>query len=72
MAYIFWFKKDEVYKTLPHPYFGSLSSSDSTTLSSNTFEVSNIYNCHFIEVYCLNAYLLFAVITQPPVYMAME
>ena len=62
MAYIFWFEKDLVYKTLPQGYFGSLSSSDSTTLSSNTFEVSNIYDCHFIEVYCLNAYLLFAAI----------
>ena len=30
-------------------YFGSLSSSESTTLSSNTFEVSNIYNCHLID-----------------------
>ena len=39
--------------TLHQGYFDSLSSSDSTTLSSNTFEVSNIYNCHFIEVYCL-------------------
>ena len=47
-----------MYKTLPQGYFGSLSSSDSTTLSSHTFEVSNIYNCHFIEVYCLNEYLL--------------
>ena len=62
MAYIFWSKKDVVYKTLPQGYFGSLLSSDSTTLSSNTFEVSNIYNCHFIEVYCLNADLLFAAI----------
>ena len=51
-----------MYKTLSQGYFGNLSSSDSTTLSSNAFEVSNIYNCHFIEVYCLNAYLLFAVI----------
>ena len=51
-----------MYKTLPHGYFGSLSSSDSTTLCSNTFEVSNINNCHFIEVYCFNAYFLFAAI----------
>ena len=45
-----------------HGYFGNLSSSDNTTLSSNTYEVSNIHNCHFIEVHCLNAYLLFAAI----------
>ena len=57
-----------MYKTLPQGYFGSLSSSDSTSLSSNTFEVSNIYNCHFIEVFCfievfgLNAYMLLAAI----------
>ena len=51
-----------MYKTLPQGYFGSLSSSDSTTLSSNTFEVSNIYNFHFIEVYFLNAFVLFAAI----------
>ena len=62
MAYIFLFEKDAVYKTLPQGYFGSLSSGDSTTLSSNTLEVSNIYNCHFKEVYWLNAYLLFAAI----------
>ena len=41
-------------------YFGSPLSSDSTTLSSNAFEVSNIYNCNIIEVYCLNAYWFFA------------
>ena len=51
-----------MYKTLPQGYFGSLSSSDSTTLTSNTFEVSNIYDSHFIEVYCLNAYFLFVAI----------
>ena len=44
----------------PQGYFGGQFSSDSTILSSNTFEVSNIYNCHIIEVYCLNAYLKFA------------
>ena len=33
---------------------------DSNTLSSNTFAVSSIYNCNIIDVYCLNAYGLFA------------
>ena len=51
-----------MYKTLSQGYFGSLSSSDSTTKSSYTFAVSNIYICHFIEMYYLNAYLLFAAI----------
>ena len=62
MAYLYFgFSKNVVYKTLPKGYFGGPFSSDSTKLSSNTFEVSNIYNCHFIEVYCFkNAYLLFA------------
>ena len=40
-------------------YFGGPFSSYSIVLSSDTFEISNIYNCHIIEVYCLNAYLMF-------------
>ena len=31
----------------------------SNALSSNTFEVSNIYNCNIIGVYCLSGYRLF-------------
>ena len=39
--------------------FGSPLFSDSTAVSSNTFEVSNIHNCNNIGLYCLNAYWLF-------------
>ena len=49
-----------MYETLPRGYFASTLSSDSTALSSNQFDVSDIYNCNIIGVYCLNAYWLFA------------
>ena len=58
MAYIFWFQKTVVYKTPRKGTFGSPLSSDSTTLSSNTFEVSNIYNCHIIDVYLFKCILV--------------
>ena len=48
-----------VHKTHPWRSFGSALSSDSTALSSNTFEVSNIHNCNIIEVYYLNAFCFF-------------
>ena len=48
------------YNVKPHlGVFGSPLFSDSTALSSNTFEVSNIYNCNNIGVCCLNAEWLF-------------
>ena len=49
-------------RNTPWRSFGSPLSSDSTALSSNTFEVSNIYNCNIIGVYCLYEYWLFAVL----------
>ena len=45
---------------VPWRSFGSPLSSDSTALSSNTFEESNLYNCNIIGVYSLHAYWLFA------------
>ena len=41
-------------QTPPQGYFGRPSS------SSNTLEVSNIYNCKIKGAYCLHAYWLFA------------
>ena len=43
--------------------FGSPLSSDSTALSTNAFEVSNIYNCNIIVAYCLNANWMFAALS---------
>ena len=34
--------------------FGSPLSSDSTALNSNSFKVSNIYDCNIIGIQCLN------------------
>ena len=47
--------KNPTWRSFGRPLF-----SDSTALlSSITFEVSNIYNCNNIGVYCLKAYWLF-------------
>ena len=43
--------KTPTWRSFSSPLF-----SDSAALSSYTFEVSNIYNCNNIGVYCLNAY----------------
>ena len=58
MAYIGLFYKILVYKTPTQRSFGSPLSSDSTVLSSNTFEVT--YVTVIPLVYCLNEYCLFA------------
>ena len=47
----------EKYDVQPPPwrFFDSTLTSDSTVLSINIFEESNINNCYIIVVYCLNA-----------------